>query len=301
MDKADVIQIIQFAKESAVEKLDLSNKGITELPNEIGLLTNLKLLDLSYNEIEEIPESICNLKNLEAVYLLRNNVSKLPAEIGQLGKLKKLDISYNPIVKLPQGLGGCSDLDFLDASYCELRSLPIELNQLYNLKTLNLEENPLEFPPQKVVKRGLYAIMHYLGLEKKKKDASKIMLQTFNMPDKLKGVFRDYISYFNQMINAANGKELQIDLNFVNQDFYQEMEINSDVEGYLFDIMRYIQQRLEQVKLNHTDDQLKEIYIESRMSEIKEQLFRFNQSLDEKIEEIQQMKKNLNSIFNLLD
>lgn len=301
MDKADVIQIIQMAVESGVEKLDLSNKGIIELPEQIGTLTWLKSLDLSYNEIEEIPDSICNLKNLESLFLLRNKITRLPLEIRRLSKLKKLDISYNPLVKLPQGIGTCSELDFLDASYCSLRSLPIELTNLFSLKSLNVEENPLEFPPQKVIKRGLYAIMHYLTLEKKKNEASKIMLQVFNMPDTLKGAFRDYISYFNQMINVANGKELMFDLNFINQDFYHQMKVDSAVEGYLFDIMRYIQQRIEQVQQNQPEVIMKEVYIESRISEAKEQLFRFNQSLDEKIEEIQQMRNSLNSIFKLLD
>lgn len=301
MIKNDIINFLKSAKQQNPIELDLSNKDITEIPEEIGELTSLKKLNLSYNNIIGIPDSICNLKNLEELYLLRNKLTKLPVAFGQLRKLKVLDVSYNPIVKLPMQIGNCDNLEFLDASYCDLQSLPINLTNLLSLKTLNLEENPLTFPPVKVAKRGLYAIMHYLTIEKKKKEASKVMVQVFNLPEKIQAPFREYISYFNKMITNSNNKEFLLEMNFINQNFYQEMEMNADVESYLFDVMRYIQQKLEQIKNSHSDSEIKEIYVESRVNELKEQLFKFNSSLDDKIEEIKNMKSDLNSLFNFLN
>lgn len=301
MIKEDIKHFIRSAKEQKSKTLDLSNKDITEIPEEIGEIISLKKLILSYNSITHIPDSICNLKNLEELYLLRNNLSKLPSGFNQLKKLKVVDVSYNPIVKLPHKIGECVELEFLDASYCDLRALPIELTNLIGLKTLSLEENSISFPPEKVVKRGLYAIMHFLTIEKKKKEASKVMMQVFNLPSKVQGPFREYINYFNHMISKTGQHELMFDLNFINQDFYQEMELNTDVETYLFDVMRYIQQKIEHVKLQHSDNEIKEIYIESRVSELKEQLIKFNSSLDDKINEIKSMKKDLSSLSNLLD
>ncbi len=301
MDKSDVKHLIRTAAESNTDKIDLSNKGITELPDEIGELTSLKSLNISYNNISEIPNSICKLVNLEELFLVRNNVSKLPANFSMLSKLKVLDVSNNPLVKLPKELGSCCELEILDSSFCELKSLPLELTNLLGLKSLNLEENPIEFPPHKVIKRGLYAIMHFLALEKKKNEASKVMLQVFNLPEKIQGPFREYIQFFNKMISTANNKEMLFEINFINQEFYKEMELNTEVESYLFDVMRYIQQKLEQVKNTHTDSNMKEAYFENRLSEIKEQLFKFNSSLDDKIDEIKHMKKDLNSLFNILD
>lgn len=301
MKKEDILQFLQSIDKLGTYELDLSNKEIEEIPNEIGEFSSLKRLNLSYNSIKTIPESICDLENLEELLLLRNDISKLPAGFGKLEKLKILDVSYNPIVKLPNNIGLCSNLEFLDASYCELRTLPIELIKLLSLKTLNLEENPLVFPQQKVIKRGLYAIMHFLGDEFKKKEASKVMIQVFNLPEKVQGPFRDYMRFFNKMISKANDKEMLLDVNFVNQEFYKEMEISSDVESYLFDVMRYIQQKIDQVKTSHSDAEIKELYIESRMTELKEQLFKFNSSLDDKIDEIKHMKNDLTSLFKLLD
>jgi len=301
MKKTDITQFLQSIDKTNTHELDLSNKDIEEIPDDIGRITSLKKLNLSYNSIKIIPESICELKNLEELLLLRNDISKLPPSFGNLDKLKILDVSYNPLVKLPNDIGQCTELEFLDASYCELRTLPLELIKLLGLKNLNLEENPLVFPQQKVIKRGLYAIMHFLGDEFKKKEASKIMIQVFNLPEKIQGPFRDYMRFFNKMISKANDKEMLFDLSFINQEFYQEMEISSDVESYLFDVMRYIQQKIEQVKSTHSDAEIKELYFESRMTELKEQLFKFNSSLDDKIDEIKHMKNDLTSMFKLLD
>ena len=205
------------------------------------------------------------------------------------------------MVKLPREIGILCNLELLDASYCELRALPVELTHLLGMKQFNLDENPLQFPPQKVVKRGLYAIMHYLTIEKRKNEASRVMIQVFNMPEKIQGSFRHYIRYFNQMVTKANNKEVIFDINFVNQDFYQEMELSAGVESYLYDVIRYIQEKIEQIKSTGELDHLPEIYLESRMLEMKEQLFRFSTSLDDKIEEIRQMKRELNGLYDFLN
>jgi len=297
MDKSDVLQFILRAKEKKASVIDLSNKGITELPDEIGEISGLRTLNLCYNNLTQLPSSLCNLGNLNKLLLTRNKLTKLPLGICNLTKLKILDLSYNPIVKLPHEIGLFSNLDFLDASYCELRSLPLDISNLYNLKTLNLEENPLEFPPQKVIKRGLYAIMHYLTIEKRKKEASRVMMQIFNMPEIIQTPFREYIKYFNQMVSKANHKDVIFDLNFINQDFYQEMDLNAGVEGYLYDIMRYIQEKVETLKsTGELDKAVTNIYFESKMTELKSRLNKFNESLDDKINEIRRMKREIKGL-----
>ena len=45
MTRAELLAIIEQARRENWEELDLSNKGITELPPEIGQLKNLKKLD----------------------------------------------------------------------------------------------------------------------------------------------------------------------------------------------------------------------------------------------------------------
>jgi len=45
-------------------KLDISNKGIDELPKEIGNLSNLRILIVDDNNIKKLPQEIYQLKNL---------------------------------------------------------------------------------------------------------------------------------------------------------------------------------------------------------------------------------------------
>lgn len=302
MDKTEILQFIEKTKLEKTESLDLSNKDIIELPQEIGELVWLKHLNLSYNNIAELPASMCNLVNLESLLLTRNKISRLPIGIGNFQKLLVIDLSYNPIVKISKEIGLLNNLELIDASYCELRNLPVEITQLINLKELNLEENPMEFPPQKVVKRGLYAMMHFMTMEKRKKEASRVIMQVFNMPEKIQGTFRQYIRYFNQMVSDANQKDVVFDMNFINQDFYQEMDLNAGVEGYLFDVMRYIQEKVETIRTSgELDEDISKVYYESRMSDIKERLYRFNNSLDDKIEEIKQMKREVKGLYDSLN
>jgi len=302
MDKADVLQFILRSKQEHTTELDLSNKGIIELPDEIGDLIDLTTLNLSYNNITTLPLSICNLVNLEKLFLTRNYITKLPVGIGNLNKLEILDLSYNPLIRIPKEIGLLTNLDFLDASYCELRMLPLEITNLYSLKTLNLEENSLDFPPQKVVKRGLYAVMHFLTMEKRKKEASRVMMQIFNMPEKIQAPFRQYVKYFNQMVSEANHKDVLFDINFINQEFFQEMDLNSGVESYLYDIMRYIQEKVETLKnTGELDKQVTSIYYESRITELKARLHIFNESLDGKIDEIKKMKQELKGLSDSLE
>jgi Leucine rich repeat len=61
-----------------VIELNYSGLGITYLPDEVGLLTNLQGLDLSDNQLTQIP-----------------------VELAQLSKLQGLDLSYNPDLLTP--------------------------------------------------------------------------------------------------------------------------------------------------------------------------------------------------------
>jgi len=76
--KSDLLQVIKQAADEGWTLLDLSGRGLTELPSEIGLLTNLQRLDLRDNQL-----------------------AALPPEIAQLGNLERLDLRYNPFLPIP--------------------------------------------------------------------------------------------------------------------------------------------------------------------------------------------------------
>lgn len=300
MDREELVFFIKKAKEKNSKSLDLSNRDLEEIPPEIGELTQLEHLDLSYNYIKKVPREIGKLINLKTLLLLKNQIKALPPTIGHLKSLALLDISHNDFTTFPKEIGFLSNLKSLDASYSELKTLPIEFIELLSLKELYLEENPFEFPPQKVIKRGLYATMHYLTTEKKRLDAAKVMLQVFNMPDSLQAPFQQYLGYFNDLVSNINEKEVRFDVKFIKQeDLDAKIDVKVGVENYLYDFMDFIKTKIEETK--NSKDEKKFSIVDLQVAELRKQIAEFNNSLESKMNEIQTIQHKMNDFLKNLE
>lgn len=82
--------------------LNLGLNRISEVPDNIGNLTNLEELILSNNRIVSLPLTIGNLKYLKSLGLASNRITFIPQEIKLL-KLETLKIHNNPI-SVPLGI-----------------------------------------------------------------------------------------------------------------------------------------------------------------------------------------------------
>ena len=60
------------------KELDLSNKYIKDLPNDIGYLVSLKTLCLSHNYLTALPEGLHHLVNLKCLILSHNLLTSKP-------------------------------------------------------------------------------------------------------------------------------------------------------------------------------------------------------------------------------
>lgn len=105
---------------SEVVFLDLSGKGLTSLPENIGDLKNLRVLNLDRNAIKDFPDSFWQLEQLEVLILSRNGLNELPKEIASLQNLKKLYVSRNNLTTLPQTITNLKNLKRIDASFNKL-------------------------------------------------------------------------------------------------------------------------------------------------------------------------------------
>ena len=63
-------------------QINLSRKGLTEIPDEVFENTDVRVLRLYGNNIDSIPERIGELVNLERLYLGKNDIKSLPKSIG---------------------------------------------------------------------------------------------------------------------------------------------------------------------------------------------------------------------------
>jgi internalin A len=152
MEQNELIKVIKKAARKGAMTLDLSNRGITELPKEIGQLVNLQELNLSYNKLSTLPEQIGQLVELQHLDLSGNKLTMLPEEIGQLVNLRYLALSHNHLSGIPEKIGQLAKLRILYLHMNRLHTLPKEFDQLQNLESLYLQSNQFELLPAAVVK-----------------------------------------------------------------------------------------------------------------------------------------------------
>lgn len=84
-----------------IQSLNLSNRYLRVIPEEIKLLTGLKRLNLSGNQIKSIPEQFEEMSNLEDLYFNRNQIQSVPVFIQGLPRLENLFLQYNQIQSVP--------------------------------------------------------------------------------------------------------------------------------------------------------------------------------------------------------
>jgi internalin A len=161
MTDKELLEIITQATWYPSKNLDLSNKGLTSIPAEIGQLTGLTSLDLRGNQLMSLPVEIGELTKLSNLDLKGNRLTSLPVEIGKLTKLKTLDLNGNRLISLPPAIGKLIQLETLDLRDNQLMSLPEEIGKLTRLNTINLENNhSLSLPPE-IRERGCRGIVSF--------------------------------------------------------------------------------------------------------------------------------------------
>ncbi|KAM3093078.1 COR domain-containing protein [Phormidesmis sp. 146-12] len=150
MNQAELLEIIDHAAQTKQTKLDLSGKGLTELPAELWQLTNLTWLSLSENQLSAVPKELGQLSNLTVLCLFQNQLTAVPKELGQLSNLTALHLASNQLVAVPKEVGQLSNLTRLYLHDNQLTVVPKEVGQLSNLTELYLYDNQLTVVPKEV-------------------------------------------------------------------------------------------------------------------------------------------------------
>ena len=133
-----------------LKSLKINYTKLTTLPDSIGQLTQLTSLDLSNNQLTT-PDSIAPLAaltQLTSLDLSNNQLTTLPDTLGQLTQLTSLDLSRNQLTALPDSIGQLTQLTSLDLSRNQLTALPDSLGQLTQLQSLIIFDNQLSKLPE---------------------------------------------------------------------------------------------------------------------------------------------------------
>lgn len=126
-----------------ITSLDLSNKGLTEIPNEIFDCLNLKKLFLSNNNLTQIPKKIDLLSKLEILDISKNNLKQLHAGLFNLKYLKTLVLSRNQIKSIPKQIKDLKYLKILILNHNKIKDIG-GICILPNLIRIDISNNEIE-------------------------------------------------------------------------------------------------------------------------------------------------------------
>lgn len=132
----------------ALQDLDLGGLGLTEIPQQVGQLENLRTLNLEGNAQPVLNPALSDVP-LEVLSIAACGYLSLPQALRAHPTLRDLDVSGNQGLEFPLWLSEDTALEVLKASSMDLRSLQ-PLGQLPNLKVLEANVNldlQIDIPP----------------------------------------------------------------------------------------------------------------------------------------------------------
>ena len=123
---------------------------LDDLPEDFGLLVNIKCLELRKNEIRELPQSFMDLIKVHTLDLGENLFEQFPIQICSLKMLDELWLDDNQMENLPPDIENLDNLTFLDLSQNFLKSIPDEIRHFSKLSNLYLSDNLISNLPKGV-------------------------------------------------------------------------------------------------------------------------------------------------------
>ncbi|KAI9995108.1 hypothetical protein PInf_012152 [Phytophthora infestans] len=145
------VSLCQLVK---LEELYLDDNALEALPEEFGMLTNLKELDILGNKLTTLPDSFKNLHKLEILHAERNQLVKLPKHLGELQALRKVYLQNNYLTKLHASLGRCMKLEVINIEDNRLAKVAKRIGDLPKLKHLLLANNNITELPFNPVEKN---------------------------------------------------------------------------------------------------------------------------------------------------
>lgn len=95
----------------SIRVLILDHNNLTEIPNNITAMKNLRTLSLRDNDLRSVNKVLELCENLEELYLNDNpNLTELPYTLSNCKKLKLIDVSNTGIHQPPAWLRGMKQL-----------------------------------------------------------------------------------------------------------------------------------------------------------------------------------------------
>lgn len=140
-------EYVNSKKIFSVEHVNLDSCDLSEIPEPIYDMKNIKTLSLEHNQIKVFPEEIGKLKSLKELFLNGSRIEILPDSIGDLTNLEKLYLNDNELKKIPEAIGKLSSLDILVLSGNPIKIIPKSILALKNLSSIYLRNTKMNKIP----------------------------------------------------------------------------------------------------------------------------------------------------------
>ncbi|MFX0100656.1 MAG: tetratricopeptide repeat protein [Candidatus Hodarchaeota archaeon] len=243
---ADRIKRGFFLEKGKIVGLGITYPKISKLPDNLGNLSNIRILCLNSLGLKTLPDSIGELTALEGLYLDYNRLATLPKTIGKCIKLKEIYIRSNLVKILPDEIGDLENLSKIMLNNNPLTSLPKTFKKLENLRKLYVQNTkltaddiiPLKTLPKLSVSFALSCLADTLTNDKRIEEAVKAYIELHELdPD-----FSDFNRYnLGNLLNQL-GRYDEAEFYLKNAKKFKKMKIESLISlGYSY----YFQSKLD--------------------------------------------------------
>ncbi|MGE5517725.1 MAG: leucine-rich repeat domain-containing protein [Bacteroidota bacterium] len=113
-----------------VKTLELSERGLEVLPDDIERLINLTGLFVRGNRLSDLPLTLARLPSLRYLSVASNAVSAFPPVLLLMSGLVSLNLAYNPLTVIPREIAALQDLRQLWLYQIDAEDLPVEIGEL---------------------------------------------------------------------------------------------------------------------------------------------------------------------------
>lgn len=147
ISRNNFVHITGLSTFSNLVSLDVSNNGLSFIPDDVGSMPHMRTLIARNNNLEDLPKTLVNAQSLEAVYLSGNRLETIPEVLFDLPNVKVLHMGGNRIESLPYQIGTMLSLEILYLGGNQLKDVPASIGRLSSLSSLALCDNMLESIP----------------------------------------------------------------------------------------------------------------------------------------------------------